>query len=145
MKQYTLKLVVDVQDDVEPETLLRLEHHIEELIDPDSWPEFKGVHDVEVKEVTSVPACTDAPSVRVDDPSETDCSVFFHRMAAKMNGFMYHQLDPLNTAICKRDEILDSVDEAYVMFKAFLSEFDKYLETKMRALFLEHEERAKHK
>lgn len=47
---YTISFKVNVKEGTPVELLKRLEHHAEELLDLDSWPEIETVHDFKVEE-----------------------------------------------------------------------------------------------
>lgn len=49
MKTYQLSMLIHVEDGA-VEKLKKLTHHIEWLLDLDSWPEIFSVSDVEIKE-----------------------------------------------------------------------------------------------
>lgn len=47
-----IKLTMNLTIDADSlDELKRLEHHIEELLDLDNWPEIKSVYGVEVEEI----------------------------------------------------------------------------------------------
>ena len=51
MYQIKLSMIIDVENKDDIEALKILEHHVEYLLDLDSWKEIKSVHDVKVEEV----------------------------------------------------------------------------------------------
>ena len=51
MKTVKLSMMINVPDEKAVDELKRLTHHIEYLIDPDEWPEIKGIYDVNVTEM----------------------------------------------------------------------------------------------
>lgn len=47
-----VRMKLDLHDDADPSFLKRLEHHIEELLDLDNWPEIHSVYGVKSTEIT---------------------------------------------------------------------------------------------
>lgn len=49
-KKLKITMFIEVNNDSDVETVKCLEHHVENLLDLDSWPEIKSVYGVKIEE-----------------------------------------------------------------------------------------------